>query len=177
MLMRTLLLRAALPALLALAVASPAVAQIGLYGEFSAANFKVNNSGWQYGTTFGLFDDRWHVPFFALGVDGRGTVVGTGSSTSIASGLVGPRLVFRPHILPVMPYVEALGGVGHAEAGQGSAATSSTKFEYNFVGGVDYTFFPRLDWRVVEFSYGGLSGFSGSFNPRVLSTGIVFRLP
>ncbi len=154
-------------------------AQIGVYGEFSAADFNVPNVGWQYGTTFGIFDnDLFKIPFFALGVDGRGTVV-NGDGASIASGLVGPRLVFKPHVLPVMPYAEALVGAGRAEAGrQGSAAyTSATKFEYNFVGGLDYTFFPRLDWRVVEFSYGGLSSFNGSFNPRTLSTGIVFRLP
>ncbi len=157
-------------------VTLPASAQIGLYGSFSAANFKVVNTGWQYGTTFGIYDNHWTVPFFALGIDGRGTVVGTGT-TSIAGGLAGPRLVFKPHILPVMPYVEALAGAAHAEAGEGVARTGATKFEYNFVGGVDYTFFPRLDWRVVEFSYGGLPGFSGSFNPRTLSTGIVFRLP
>jgi hypothetical protein len=30
---------------------------------------------------------------------------------------------------------------------------------------------------VVEFSYGGLSGLGSSFNPKVLSTGIVIRLP
>jgi hypothetical protein len=156
--------------------ALPASAQIGLYGTFSAANFNVPNTGWQYGSTFGIYDNHWSIPFFALGVDGRGTVVGTGS-TSIVSGLVGPRLVFKPHVLPIMPYVEGLVGAGHAEAGEGSARSSATKFEYNFVGGVDYTFFPRLDWRVVEFSYGGLSSFPTSFNPRTLSTGIVFRLP
>ncbi len=156
--------------------AAPAHAQIGLYGEFSAANFNVPNTGWQYGTTFGIYDNHWQVPFFALGVDGRGSVVDSGS-TSFVSGLVGPRLVFKPHVLPIMPYVEGLVGAGNASVGQGSAQTSETKFEYNFVGGLDYTFFPRLDWRVVEFSYGGLAGFSGSFNPRTLSTGIVFRLP
>ncbi len=165
-------------ALFLCACALPARAQIGLYGEFSTANFNVPNVGWQYGSTFGIYDNHWSIPFFALGIDGRGTVV-NGSGASIASGVVGPRLVFKPHVLPLMPYVEALVGAGHAEAGrQGSAAyTSATKLEYNFVGGLDYTFFPRLDWRVVEFSYGGLSSFAGSFNPRTLSTGIVFRLP
>lgn len=154
----------------------PAVAQIGIYGEFSAADFNVPNTGWQTGTTFGIYDNHWTVPFFALGVDGRGAVV-NGDGASIASGLVGPRLVFKPHVLPVMPYVEGLVGAARADAGEGSAYSSSTRFEYNVVAGLDYTFFPRLDWRVVEFSYGGLPGFSGTFNPRTLSTGVVFRLP
>ncbi len=162
--------------LLFFCAALPACAQIGVYGSFSASNFRVPNTGWEYGTTFGIYDNRFSIPFFALGLDGRGTVVGSGSN-STWSGLAGPRLVFKPHILPVMPYVEALVGVGHADVGEGSAETSATKFEYNFVGGIDYTFFPRLDWRVVEFSYGGLSNFNGDFNPRTLSTGIVFRLP
>jgi hypothetical protein len=166
----------ALLSLILLGTAIPASAQIGIYGTFSAANFRLPNTGWQYGSTFGLYDNRWKVPFFALGVDGRGSVIG-GTQASIASGLVGPRLVFKPHVLPIMPYVEALGGVGHAEYGEGSAAGSATKFEYNFVGGVDYTVLPRIDWRVVDFSYGGLTAFSGSFNPRTISTGIVFRIP
>ncbi len=156
--------------------ALPASAQVGLYGMFSASNFKVPNTGWEYGSTFGIYDNRWSIPFFSLGVDGRGAVVGSGS-TSIDSGLVGPRLVFKPHVVPLMPYVEALAGAGHFQAGTGAAQTSATKFEYSFVGGLDYTFFPRLDWRVVDFSYGGLSSFATSFNPRTISTGIVFRLP
>ncbi len=165
---------------LLLALPLPAAAQIGLYGTFSAANFNVPNVGWQYGSTFGIYDDKFSIPFFSLGLDGRGSVVGGSSSgASVRSGLVGPRLVFKPHVLPIMPYVEGLVGAGYAQAGQqGSAAYySATKFEYNGVAGVDYTFFPRLDWRVIEFSYGGLSGFQGSFNPKTLSTGIVFRLP
>ncbi len=158
-----------------LGAALPAGAQIGIYGEFSAANFNVPNVGWQYGSTFGLYWDKFHVPFFALGLDGRGS----GSGANIRSGLAGPRLSFKPHVLPFMPYVEGLVGAASAQAGQpGSAAYySATKFEYNALAGLDYTILPRIDWRVVEFSYGGLSSFPGSFNPRVLSTGIVFRLP
>lgn len=159
-----------------LAAALPASAQIGVYGTFSAANFRVPNTGWQYGSTFGIYDNHWTIPFFALGLDGRGVVV-DGSSASVDSGLVGPRIVFKPHIFPIMPYVEALGGVGHADYGEGSATTSVTKFEYNFVGGIDFTILPRIDWRVAEFSYGGLTAFNGSFNPRTISTGIVVRLP
>ena len=162
----------------------PAFAQIGVYGEFSAANFNLPHEGWEYGTTFGIFDDRWGVPFFRVGIDGRASVVRSGD-VHTASGLVGPRLVFKPHVLPFMPYVEALGGVGHVSFDQGyvasdgnvTAFSDQTKFQYGFIGGIDWTIIPRIDWRVAEFSYGGLSGFNGSFNPKTLSTGIVFRLP
>jgi hypothetical protein len=170
------LLQSLLPMLCLLAAAPAATAQVGLYGTFSAARFNVPNTDWQYGSTFGVYDNHWSIPFFALGVDGRGSVVSSGSS-KIDSGLLGPRLVFKPHVLPLMPYVEALVGAGHVEAGQGSAFTSTTKFQYSFVAGLDYTIFPRLDWRVADFSYGGLSGLNSSFNPKTLSTGIVLRLP
>ena len=164
-----------LAAALILCVCSPiAHAQIAIYGEFSAADFNLANTDWQYGTTFGLYYNRWTVPFFALGLDGRGSVVGSGS-TKIVSGLVGPRFTFKPHVLPLMPYVEALVGAGDVEYGQGAAQTDATKLEYQFLGGVDYTILPRIDWRVVEFSYGGFSG--PSLNPRTISTGIVLRLP
>jgi hypothetical protein len=149
-------------------------AQIGVYGEFSASDFNIPNLNWQYGSTFGLFYNHWGVPFFALGADGRGSVVGSGSN-KIISGLAGPRLTFKPHVLPIMPYVEALAGAGDVQYGEGVARTSATKFEYQFLGGVDWTIVPRVDWRVIEFSYGGLSG--PSLKPRNLSTGIVVRLP
>ncbi len=173
--MRTLP-RAVLLLCLLLPLLAPAAshAQIGFYGEFSAADFNLPNTGWQYGTTFGAFYNHWRVPFFALGVDGRGTVVGSGLN-KIVSGLAGPRLTFKPHILPVMPYVEALAGAGNVQDGEGVARTDETKFEYQFLGGADLTVFPLVDWRVVEFSYGGFSG--PTLKPKTISTGIVIRLP
>jgi hypothetical protein len=163
-------------ALIALAcLAAPrAHAQIGVYGQFSASNFNLDNLGWQYGTTFGIYDTPFHVPFFALGLDGRGTVLGSGS-TKIVSGLVGPRLTFKPHVLPIMPYVEAVVGAGNVQFSTSFTSTNATKLEYQFLGGLDYTFFPHLDWRVVEFSYGGFSG--PNLNPQTVSTGLVLRLP
>lgn len=151
-------------------------AQVGLYGEFSAAKINRPNTGWSYGPTFGVYYDPWHVPFIGAGIDGRVALLGS-SSTTLNSGLVGPRLVFIPHVLPFQPYVEALGGVGHAQFGQGIARQSNTSFEYQFLGGLDTTILPRIDWRVVEFSYGGVSGLGTSLNPETISTGLVVRLP
>jgi len=156
--------------------ALPAMAQIGVYAEFSAAKVNVPNTNWIYGPTFGAYYDPWHVPFLAAGLDARGVILGSGSNT-LDSGLFGPRLVFQPHVVPLQPYVEGLVGVGHAQFGQGVAAVDATKFEYQFLGGLDMTVFPRFDWRVVEFSYGGLSGLGTSYNPKTISTGLVFRLP
>ncbi len=154
-----------------------APAQTGLYAEFGASKSGLSNNDWIYGPTFGAYFDRWHLPFVSAGVDLRGSILGPSGSTKIYSGLAGPRVALRPHIIPLQPYAEAVIGVGHAEFGQGAAQTTATKFEYQFLGGVDLTVLPRIDWRVAEFSYGGLAGLDQSFHPKTISTGIVLRLP
>jgi hypothetical protein len=157
--------------------AVPAKAQLGVYGNFSAAKLNVPNTNWIYGPGFGAYLDHGHFVFLSAGIDIRGQVLGSGGTTQFDAGYIGPRLVVRPHVLPVQPYVEALAGVGHAQFGQGASQTSTTKFSYQFVGGLDYTLLPRIDWRVAEFSYGGLSILGNSLNPKTISTGIVIRLP
>ena len=69
------------------------------------------------------------------------------------------------------------GAFGAFGVGFGANQPSNTQFEYQFLAGFDLTVLPRLDWRVVEFSYGGLSAFNGDLHPRTLSTGLVLRLP
>ncbi len=163
-------------AFLALSVL-PANAQLGVYANFSAAKLNVANTDWIYGPGFGGYLDHGHFIFLSTGIDARAEILGTGSATKFDAGYIGPRVAFRPHVLPVKPYVEGLVGAGHYEVGQGIAYSEATKFSYQFVGGVDYTLLPRIDWRVAEFSYGGLSFLDTSLHPKTISTGIVVRLP
>jgi hypothetical protein len=79
------------------------------------------------------------------------------------------------HVIPLHPYLEATAGLGNLNIPK--ASSNVTRFEYQFLGGLDYTVFPRIDWRVAEFSYGGLSVFNGSYHPKTLTTGIVLRIP
>ncbi len=153
--------------------AAAAHAQIGVYANFSAAKLNLGNTDWVYGPGFGGYIDHGHLIFLSTGIDARGVILGSGQSTQFDAGYIGPRVAFRPHVLPIKPYVEALAGVGRLSSG----ATDTTKFSYQFVGGVDYTLIPRIDWRVAEFSYGGLSIFDTSLHPKTISTGIVIRLP
>ena len=159
-----------------------AQAQTGVYGEFSAGKINAAHTDWMYGPTVGLYHDTG-LGLVAYGYDVRGSFLRRGDThgadtseglTTVEGGL---RFAVTPHVLPVKPYVEALGGYGSLTVGQGSARTSASHFTYQFLGGVDFTFFPRLDWRVAEFSYGGLSGLGSSYDPKTLSTGLVFRLP
>ncbi len=151
----------------------PARAQLGVYANFSAAKLNVRDTDWVYGPGFGAYIDHGHLIFLSTGIDARGVLLGTGNSTQFDAGYIGPRVAIRPHVLPIKPYVEALAGVGRFA----NSTADTTKFSYLFVGGVDLTVIPRVDWRVAEFSYGGLSLFDTSLHPKIISTGIVVRLP
>lgn len=167
--------RIVLPMLMMVGLGGMAHAQWAAYGMFTSSNFDTAGTSWLYGGTVGIYRDRGHG-LIATGFDVRGEFVQR-SHISMNSGLGGLRLAITPHVLPFKPYVEGLAGVGYIGEGQGSARTSSTEFAYRVLGGVDLTFFPRLDWRVVEFGYGGLTGDASGINPKTLSSGLVIRLP
>ena len=157
-------------------------AQTGVYAEFTGAKLSSANTAWMFGPTFGLYHDHG-LGLVALGFDVRGSVLGrgatngAGSDESLDTLQVGVRGAVTPHVLPIKPYAELLGGLGHLKTVQGSATTSTNKFSYQVLGGVDFTIFPRLDWRVVEFSYERFQGLGDGYAPKQLSTGLVFRLP
>lgn len=149
-------------------------AQTGIYAEFGGSKIDAPSNDWIYGPTFGVYHDFYSVPFFHLGADLRGSVLGVSQTTTLTSGMLGPRVSLHPRVLP-MPYLEALGGIGYYDYGNGQG--SNTQFEYQFLAGIDATVLPRLDWRIIEFSYGGLSALDGTLHPKTLSTGLVLRLP
>jgi hypothetical protein len=158
--------------IVAITIAAPA--QTGLYAEFGASKVDAPSNNWIYGPTFGLYHDFYSVPLVHLGADLRGSLLGISETTSLYSGTIGPRVSLHPHFL-VMPYAEALFGVGHYDFGAGQG--SDTEFEYQLLGGADVTILPRVDWRVIELSNGGLSVYTGDLHPKTFITGLVVRLP
>ena len=153
-------------------------AQLGLYGSVTAQNLGVpGNSGYvYYGGTFGAYLASGRLAILSLGVDLRGSFARNGGN-SFDSGAIGPRLALNTHILPIQPYVEGTVGLGNTNFAGGSPS-NGTKLEYQIIGGLDYTIFPRIDWRIAEYSYGGISPMSNqTFHPRSISTGIVLRIP
>lgn len=156
--------------------------QTAIYGEFTGGKVSAAHTDWMYGPTVGLYHDNG-LGLIALGYDVRGSFLrrgnqnGSDTNESLNTLEVGGRLAVTPHVLPIKPYVEALAGYGGLTVGQGATRESASHATYQFLGGVDFTFFPRLDWRVVEFSYGRLSGLGDTYAPKTISTGLVFRLP
>jgi hypothetical protein len=151
-------------------------AQAGVYAGFAASDYHVANVGWQYGPVFGVYYQPWGAPLLRAGVDVRASLLGSGNE-KVDSILVGPRVQIHPHVVPLMPYGEILIGGGHVNLGQGSAAVDKTAAEYQVVGGVDMTVFPRLDWRIAEISWGSVQNVGSSVKPATVTTGLVLRLP
>jgi hypothetical protein len=163
----------------------PAHAQTAVYLDFTA----TNPDNWIYGGTAGFYHDPWHLFAAEAGVDARVSYLGNGQTPDtprVYGVTAGPRLAFHPHILPITPYAEVLAGFGHVRIG----GANQGNFEYQVVGGIDLKIISRLDWRFFDFAYTGYPGLNAgyspyypyadhgsSFSPKMLSTGLVLRLP
>lgn len=183
-----------------------AMAQIGIYGEFSSTHINAPMEPQMYGVTFGGYDTK-HVfskmPFLSLGPDFRLTMqsgssknVGLGGppAQSLLNASAGPRFAFKLPFARLHPYVEGLAGGGNSQIGEvyndsysrfhpalfanGANKNGGASLTGQVVGGLDLTIKPRVDWRVVEFNYTGiLSTGTHSYGVDTLSTGIVVRIP
>ncbi len=151
--------------------------QLGLYGAFTAQNLNdPNDDSYDlYGGTFGAYLASSELAILNIGLDLRGSFT-RGGGNSFDMGAIGPRIGLNLHILPLHPYVEGTVGVASINVADRSPL-NGTRFEYQALGGLDFTIFPRLDWRVAEFSYGGVSANGSTIHPKTLSTGLVLRLP
>jgi hypothetical protein len=178
-----------LTVLLAAASFSAASAQVGIYGKFDAAHLSssstesFDSTGWFKGATVGGYYDFLHFGPVSLGGDVRGSLLFQ-NPQKYRDVLFGLRLAAKPPVLPIKPYVQGSVGVGgFSYSGLGGVGTHyNNKFQFQILGGVDYTLFPYIDWRVAEIGYGRMSGVS-SFTPApgvnlfTIGTGIVVRLP
>lgn len=179
-------MKRSLPVLLLLSLtAAAAQAQPALYGGLSAADYHLSGVGWQFGPTVGAYWDPIGVPFVKAGLDARASWIGSGDSKD-DSFMIGPRVQIKPHVIPIMPYVELLGGVSQVTLGPytsspgsgspGSTQSTGTDFSWEVNAGVDMTFAPHLDLRV-EYARADVTDLGQSFNPTEVTTGLVLRLP
>lgn len=137
-----------------------------------------------YGATFGIYKVKQAGPV-ALGADFRGVMVKRGGSqqsindTKLDEGQFGFRAAASPHVLPysLMPYGEALIGLGYWRAGYGALRQDKTHALMQLVVGLDVPVYKAVQWRVAEFSYARAGAQPGFINPMSVSTGIVIQLP
>lgn len=183
--------------------ASTARAQAAIYGTFTvnelgglkssplANSLVIHDSVVPIGGTLGAYYDFMKLGPVKLGADLRGTLTTTnqdayyssGYGSRLYSGLGGIRAVFHTRWTPIRPYVQ--GSVGFARTDYGFAQANSgtnnnikltNNFQYEGFAGVDITLLPVMDFRVVEFGYGGLSN-NHNYPIKSVSSGLVFHLP
>ncbi len=145
----------------------PGHAQTAIYGGFSGASVNSGPEGSSYGALVGLYAQSGHYAYF--GGDFRGSIL-SHNGFNFYSGSVGPRLAFKPPILPLRPYIEGLVGVANYNTGRNTS--SGTHLNYHVVAGVDWTLVPHIDWRVIDYDY---SGTTGPVSANIFSTGLVVR--
>jgi hypothetical protein len=149
-------------------------AKLGVYGAVGAEKSGISGQGWTNTETVGAYYGTSDVGPVAVAIDGRGVF-----SSDEKSYLFGPRVAVHLPLFPVKPYAEVLGGMTFYKvpsAASSNGTKNASDFTYRFVGGLDSTIFYHLDWRVIEYAYGG--GITeGDRNVHVnnLSTGLVVR--
>lgn len=150
---------------------SPVRAQIAVYAGYSGASINGGGTDWAYGPLFGAYKQTGYAAnTVSIGGDLRASFLSR-NNFHYYTGAAGPRISFKAPILPFRPYVEGLVGVGNVQT---DGRNSNNHFNYQVLGGLDMTVFPRLDWRVVEFDYSAVSG--QSVNAKTLTTGLVLRI-
>lgn len=148
------------------AVALHAQARFAIYGTGGAEKTGIiNQDGWYTAATFGFYYGIFHVGPLDLSADVRGDV-----SSKIKSGLIGPRLAFHLPVVALKPYVEVLAG-GSTYPNTSAGLPIPNKFVGRIVGGIDTTILPRIDWRVIDYSY----GLNSASRQQTISTGLVLR--
>ena len=106
-----------------------------------------------------------HVGPLDLSADARADL-----ASNIKSGLIGPRFAFKLPLFPLRPYAEVLGG-GSVYPNTPNGLPIANKFVGRIVGGLDATILPRLDWRVVDYSY----GLNSASRQQTITSGLVIR--
>ncbi len=147
-----------------------AQSKIGVYGTVGTENTGLTNEGWSKAGTLGFYYGLSNLGPAAIAVDARADL-----STNANTYAFGPRVALHASAFPLKPYGELLIGAIHYTTHNGASKTSSD-FAYRWVVGIDETLLPHIDWRIVDFSYGGgLSEPGKSVHIKTLTTGVVLR--
>ena len=131
-----------------------------------------HNSSWIYGPSFSFQGEVGHVVKF--GFDTRISLL-NGNGVSVNSLTIGPRLGVHTPIIGKLYGEFLLGGMGVRQPG---GATHTGHIDNAYVVGLDHTIAPRIDWRVVEYSYSRIFSLNGYANEDIrnqFSTGVLFR--
>ena len=129
------------------------------------------------GGTFGVYDDMVKTGPVGLGADARLIIENSANSTQygnkVTGFLVGGRIDANAVVLPFRPYGQVEFGV--VGTNNGTSASRSSSFAYQFQFGGDFTLVPHVGLRA-EYGAGQLETSGNSHTLQTFSTGLVFRL-
>ncbi|HEX3661459.1 MAG TPA: hypothetical protein VHU89_08500 [Acidobacteriaceae bacterium] len=163
-----------LPALLCL----PAWAQdsgigLGHHGANVFAEFSAGRTGQGEGVVWGGSAGSY-LQGRLLGLVVRGTALPSNSGIRLYDAVLGPR--FAVSLPFVRLFAEAGGGMGHCgsyDATGNPASSWGPAWQVNL--GFAHTLLPRVEWRILEGSYGRI--YAGSnVSPVMLSTGVTLHV-
>jgi opacity protein-like surface antigen len=147
-----------------------AQAKLAVYGTVGSEKTEVNNSSWALAGTFGLYYGFLKLGPIAISGDARGDL-----SRNMNSALFGPRVALTLPAFPVKPYVEVLGGISSYNTAD-NGPKNNTSGNYRWVGGIDTTILPHLDWRIdYSYSAAGITQANITRHPQSLTSGLVVR--
>jgi hypothetical protein len=149
------------------ATALHAQAKVGIFGSFGAERAGVANQNWKEAGTVGLYYGFANLGPAAFSVDARADL-----SPDVNNYLFGPRLALRLPGFPLKPYGEFIAGIANYTT-ISSNSKNITDIAYRGVLGLDTTILPRIDWRVVDASFGHIE--NGTSNALTLTSGLVVR--
>jgi hypothetical protein len=160
-----------LPVFLAFALHSPvlhAQARVAVYGTVGGEKSGIPNAGWGTAGIVGLYAGTNNFGPLAVAVDVRGDF-----ASDHRSFLAGPRLALHFPAFPLKPYSEIL--VGRTSYDKTSSGFQrDANWNASYVGGIDTTIFPHIDWRIFDFTY-KLNDSGSSNHQKALTTGLVLR--
>jgi hypothetical protein len=134
------------------------------------------------GVSFGGYYMAAHTGVLDAGVDVREEIQ-HGNNAALDSFLIGPRVVFKPTVWEMKPYVQV--SVGAARTHSPLSTAHVSRLTYEGMVGLDRPIARHVDFRVVEVAYGSATTIGSSIyqaGPVVpaarllsFSTGLVFR--
>ncbi len=156
--------------LLAITTTLPAQARLAVYGTVGGEKSEVSHTSWTAAGTVGAYFGVLNAGPIAISVDARGDLSG-----NINSFYVGPRVSLHLPLFPLKPYAELVGGFSSYNSQPGGSRNTSAN--YRWVGGIDTTILPHIDWRIADYSYSaaGITQGNITLHPQTLSTGLVIR--
>jgi len=148
------------------------------YAPVGAGSPPLTTNGWDV-----MADRMVFRKWLSVAAQVDGTYTSEGYNTSVYSAMIGPQVYLFGHRRKLTPYFQALFGEGYTRylipksGGYPALAVSTHDYTWQGGGGIDYSWKPHWNIRVIQFDYENTRFFTS--NPTQgnykISVGIMYR--